>query len=163
MNNKTMKTIAGIIFLGLFAYSLVLFIRIIASGSLYYLGPISIIFFVVRLACPLFLGIASFNSKKLGKISIAAAIVYVAITLYNLAGLIRYSFPTVGFLLLIIFIAAYVIAMKAKNGSVFDVKDTASEAAKKQYQAEKQATLYDQQLKDGIITQEEYDQITKNK
>ena len=163
MNNKTMKTIAGIIFLGLFAYRLPSFIRIIALGGLYYLRPISIIIIVVRLACLLFWGVASFNNKKLGKISIAAAIVYVAITLYNLAGSIRYSFPTVGFLLFIVFIAAYGIAMKAKNGSVFDVKDTASEAAKKQYQAEKQASVYDQQLKDGIITQEEYDQLTKNK
>jgi len=162
MNSKTMKNIAGIIFLGLFAYHLRLFM-IIAPSGLYYSRPIIMINIVVRLACPLILGIASFNNKKLGKISIAAAIVYVVITLYNLAGSIRYSFPTVDFLLLIVFIAAYVIAMKAKNGSVFDVKDTASEAAKKQYQAEKQVSVYDQQLKDGIITQEEYDQLTKKK
>lgn len=163
MNNKTMKFIAGIIFLGLLAYSLPSFIRIIASGGLYYLNPTSMILSVVRLACLLILGINSFNNKKLGKLSIAAAIIYVVITLYNLAGAIRYRFPTVGLLLLVIFIAAFVLAMKAKNGTVFDVKDTASEAAKTQYQAEKQTSVYDQQLKDGIITQEEYDQLTKNK
>lgn len=40
--------------------------------------------------------------------------------------------------------------------------DPNSEAAKVQAQTEKQTSIYDKQLKDGILTQEEYDQITKN-
>lgn len=40
--------------------------------------------------------------------------------------------------------------------------DSNSENAKIQAQMEKQTSIYNQQLKDGILTQEEYDQITKN-
>lgn len=161
MNNKTLKTIAGIIFLGLFAYYLWPFINIIASGALFYTSPIYTILTVIRLVCLAILGISSLNNKKLGKISIAVAIVYVVITIYSLASVIRYYFPTIDILIFVIFIAAYVMAMTTKNGSVFNVKDTVSEAAKVQFQAEKQTLIYEQQLKDGIITQEEYDQLSK--
>lgn len=40
--------------------------------------------------------------------------------------------------------------------------NTSSEAAKVQAQAEKQTSIYDEQLRDGILTQEECDQIMKS-
>jgi len=65
----------------------------------------------------------------------------------------------------VISIAIVIVAlmMSSSKSAFFNVKDTVSEAAKQQIQAEKQTTIYDEQLRDGIITQEEYDQIMGKK
>lgn len=45
----------------------------------------------------------------------------------------------------------------------FNLKDAGSNAAKREAQTKSQNTLYDDRLRDGLITQEEYDQIMSGK
>lgn len=60
-----------------------------------------------------------------------------------------------------LFIIAYLLAWSV-TGEKHILKDTESENAK--IQKEKQVSIYEQQLKDGIITQDEYNQlVNKNK
>lgn len=81
----------------------------------------------------------------------------------NLIGLLRgavYGFSVPAFLTL----AAYAAAFFFSGGKeFFNLKDTGSNAAKREAQAKSQNTLYDDQLRDGLITQEEYDQIMSGK
>ena len=84
------------------------------------------------------------------------AIVYVVCAIVPMGNSIRYgSLSITGLAILLLFIGAYVIALKANDEKVFNVQDTVSENAKKQLQTEKQSSVYEQQLKDGIISQEE--------
>ena len=81
----------------------------------------------------------------------------------RLLGLLRgavYSFSVTAFLML----AAYAAAIFFSGGKeFFNPKDTDSNAAKREAQTKSQNTIYDDQLRDGLITQEEYDQIMSGK
>ena len=85
--------------------------------------------------------------------------VYVTV---NIITSMQYGFSASALTNLAILITAFVLSQKSSGGTVFDTKDTSSEAAKVQAQAEKQTSIYDEQLRDGILTQEEYDQIMKS-
>lgn len=81
----------------------------------------------------------------------------------RLLGLLRgavYGFSVPAFLTL----AAYAAAIFFSGGKeFFNLKGTGSNAAKREAQAKSQNTLYDDRLRDGLITQEEYDQIMSGK
>lgn len=71
-----------------------------------------------------------------------------------------YGFSVPAFLTL----AVYGAAVFFSGGKeFFNPKDTDSNAAKREAQAKSQNTLYDDRLRDGLITQEEYDQIMSGK
>lgn len=80
----------------------------------------------------------------------------------NIITSMQYGFSASALTNLAILIIAFVLSQKSSGGTVFDTKDTSSEAAKVQAQAEKQTSIYDEQLRDGILTQEECDQIMKS-
>lgn len=61
---------------------------------------------------------------------------------------------------LAIFIAAFVLSLESNAGFIVELK---RKAAKTLAQAQTQTSIYAQQLRDGILTQEEYDQLMKNK
>ncbi len=159
MDKKTMKSFAAVIFFGLFLYNLYGCIKLISYG----MYPTYLIMYFVRLLCPLvcgFIVLGKKNSKSMGVI----AIVYVVCAIVPMGNSIRYgSLSITGLAILLLFIGAYVIALKANDEKVFNVQDTVSENAKKQLQTEKQSSVYEQQLKDGIISQEEYSQLVNGK
>ena len=86
---------------------------------------------------------------------------YLLYLLFNLVrGLIYGHFTILG--LAFVLVLALALSLSADSVSaLFHVKDTASEAAKMKDQQDKQDDIYKEQLKSGILTREEYDQIMK--
>ena len=164
MNKKIMKAIAIVIFLWLFASCILSSCRIIAGGYLFYLSPISIIVDAINLISLGMCVVLAITQKKLKLLSIAA-ITHILCILWGFIatvigiGMISISMKTSLFYL-VLFIAAYACIVKTNVGNLFAVNDTKSEASKVQLQGKKQNEIYEQQLKDGIISQKEYNQLT---
>lgn len=96
-----------------------------------------------------FMGFYVLRQKKVSKILMALwSLPITIISVWNSVLKEEYVLPVILFAALILSRTGY--------------GDPNSEAAKVQAQTEKQTSIYDKQLKDGILTQEEYDQITKN-
>lgn len=108
------------------------------------------------------MGAFAFRQKKRGKVLNVLGIVYIGYIIINIITSMQYGFSASALTNLAILIIAFVLSQKSSGGTVFDTKDTSSEAAKVQAQAEKQTSIYDEQLRDGILTQEECDQIMKS-
>ena len=160
MNKKVIKNIAGAVCAGLFVYNLIPLI----TGSWIYMMPLPIILMFVKLVCLLILTINLFVSKNsIGKFAQLVAAAYTAIELFSLAEKSMFAFPMVGAILLVVFVTTFLMAVKTVNGKLYDTTDTTSEAAKVEMQAVKQEEIYDQQLRDGILTKEEYDMILENR
>ena len=109
------------------------------------------------------LGIRALQQKPRGKVLNILGIMYLLYRAVMWFSTLAYSFSIMGLITLLLLVAAFLLSAKANNEVIINTKDTASEAAKTQQQSEKQTSLYDEQLKNGILTQEEYDQITKSK
>lgn len=98
--------------------------------------------------------------KERGKVLNILALADIGLCLIGLLRGAVYSFSVTAFLAL----AVYGAAVFFSGGKeFFNPKDTDSNAAKREAQTKSQNTLYDDQLRDGLITQEEYDQIMSGK
>lgn len=157
-NNKIINIVAGIIFL----WRAVNEIRSVIHQAmdLFYINPIDLLMALYGIIVLSIMGVFALRQKKRGKVLNSLGIVYIGL---NIITSMQYGFSTRALTILAILIAAFVLSQKSSGGSVFDTKDTSSEVAKMQAQAKKQTSIYDEQLRDGILTQEEYDQIMKSR
>ena len=163
LDNKTINIAAGVIFLLRALSTVTNSFSQMAAGIPFYLNPIRLIMTLYGIIVLAIMGIQALRQKKRGKALNSLGYVYLGYVIFNLFSAFPHSLNVRALVSLALLIAAFVLTQKASGGAVFDTKDTASEAAKVQIQAQKQTTIYDEQLKDGILTQEEYDQIMKNK
>lgn len=152
-NKKTINTAAGVIFL-LRAASGISFVIELARGGLFYYyrwALLDLYEIVVLIAMAVF----AFRQKKRGKLLNSLGISYIIlkavnIRFYDFGALVRTA----------IVIAAFVLTWKADAGIVMEPK---GKAAKAGAQTQMQASLYAQQLQQGILTREEYDQLMKSR
>lgn len=163
LDNKTINIVAGVIFLWRAFKSVTSFISNAASGVLFYIGPFHLVMTVYGIVVLSIMGINALHQKKRGKLLNGFGIVYIGYDLVNILTSLPYSLNVRSLSYFAVLVAAFIYSQKACGGSVFDTSDTVSEAAKIQIQAQKQTAIYDEQLRDGILTQEEYDQIMKAK
>lgn len=163
LDNKTINIVAGVIFLWRAFSSVTSIISQMAAGVLFYINPIYLVMTLYGIIVLSIMGANALRQKKRGKLLNGLGIIYIGYVVVNLFTALPYSLNVKTLISLALLIAAFVLSQKACGGSVFDTSDTASEAAKVQIQAQKQTTIYDEQLRDGILTQEEYDQIMKTK
>ena len=162
LDNKTINIAAGVIFLLRALSSVTSIFSQMAGGVPLFLNPIRLIMALYGLVVLSIMGIQALRQKKRGKALNSLGYVYLGYVIFNLFSAFPHSLNVQTLVSLALLVAAFVLTQKASGGAVFDTKDTASEAAKVQIQAQKQTTIYDEQLRDGILTQEEYDQIMKN-
>lgn len=164
-NNKIINIAAGIIFLWRAFNGVWSIISQAVGGYLFYINPIYLVMNLYGIIVLTIMGVFALRQKKRGKVLNGLGIVYIGYVTVNIITSMQYGFSASALtnLNLAILIAAFVYSQKSSGGSVFDTKDTNSEAAKIQAQAEKQTSIYDEQLRDGILTQEEYDQIMKSR
>lgn len=157
--NKAKSKIAGILFVLISVYHLYS-VFIIAKG-IFPIDSINIHLTGI-LAAPVLLkvisslfmfitGVFALRQKKLGKM---LTIFYLIATFCTLMA----SVPAKQYVISAMVLGAHFL-LASDDGIAF-VKKT--EASKVKAQKEKQTTIYDEQLKAGILTKEEYDQIMKN-
>ena len=161
-NNKIINIVAGIIFLWRAVNGIRSIIYQAMEGYLFYTNPIYLVMNLYGIIVLAIMGVFALRQKKRGKVLNGLGIVYIGYIIVNIITSMQYGFSASALTNLAILIAAFVLSQKSSGGSVFNTKDTSSEAAKMQAQAEKQTSIYDEQLRDGILTQEEYDQIMKS-
>lgn len=159
-NNKIINIVAGIIFLWRAVNGIRSVIYQAMGSYLFYINPIYLLMNLYGIIVLSIMGVFALRQKKRGKVLNSHGIVYIGL---NIITSMQYGFSTSALTILAILIAAFVLSQKSSGGSVFDTKDTSSEVAKMQAQAKKQTSIYDEQLRDGILTQEEYDQIMKSR
>lgn len=157
---KIMNIAAGIVFL----WQAVDRIRsiIYMRGYLFYINPINLVMGLYGIIVLAIMGVFALLQKKRGKVLNGFGIAYIVYVIVTVITSMQYGFSARALTNLAVLIAAFVLSQKSSGGSIFDTKDTSSAAAKMQAQAEKQAAIYNEQLRDGILTQEEYDQLMKN-
>lgn len=129
---------------------------------MFYINPIYLVMNFYGIIVLSIMGAFAFRQKKRGKVLNVLGIIYIDYIIINIITSMQYGFSASALTNLAILIIAFVLSQKSSGGTVFDTKDTSSEAAKVQAQAEKQTSIYDEQLRDGILTQEECDQIMKS-
>lgn len=161
VNNKIINIAAGIVFL----WRAVNGIRSVIYQAMggFYINPIYLVMNLYGIIVLAIMGVFALRQKKRGKVLNSLGIVYIGYVVINIITSMKYGFSASALTNPVSLIAAFVLSQKSSGGSVFDTKDTSSEAAKMQAQAEKQTSIYDEQLRDGILTQEEYDQIMKSR
>lgn len=150
INNKMKNNVAGIIF---FWKALNIILNTISSAriglSKYYtiVDWGAIIYGVIVLSL---LGFVALRQKKRGKVLDGLGILYICyfIIIYNP---IVYGFIVYG----LISLAALIVAF-------FLSRNHDGEVAQFYTKSKTQLSIYDEQLRDGILTQEEYDHIMKN-
>lgn len=162
-NNKIINIAAGIAFLWQAVNGIRSVIYQAMGGYLFYIKPIYLVMNLYGIIVLAIMGVFALRQKKRGKVLNGLGIVYIVYVTIKIITSMQYGFSASTLTILAILIAAFVLSQKSSGGSVFDTKDTSSEAAKMQAQAEKQTSIYDEQLRDGILTQEEYDQIMKSR
>lgn len=101
------------------------------------------------------MAVYAFRQKKRGRLLNSLGIAYIIFDAVNIG---FYGFS--GLLSTAILIAAFVLTWKSNAGFVMEPK---SEAVKAREQAQMQASLYAQQLQEGILTREEYNQLVKRR
>lgn len=157
-SNKIISIASGVIFLWQAVSAIRSMISQIMAGGLS-------VYFVINLYGAIVLavmGIYALCRKKRGKVLNVLGIVYIGVWAVRIASFMRYGIAVRAIINVAVTVAAFVLSQKSTGGTVFNAKDTSSEAAKKQTQTDKQISIYDEQLRDGILTQEEYNQIMKN-
>ena len=75
---------------------------------------------------------------------------------------LAHVFNLQGILTLAVLIGLFVYTGKLNKDTMFASKEPETTVEKTHAQTKKQTSIYDQQLNDGILTQEEYDQIMEN-
>lgn len=159
LNSKTVNIAAGIVFLG---QAIWIALSLIQMFPYFDIIPVTRLLLYLAedlLGIPvlIILGVQALRQKKRGNVLNILFLIYISIY-----ALIRVSSLTLsGLVPMLILVAAFALTKKAENGTLFTVQDTTSEAAKAQAQTMQQNSIYDEQLKAGILTQEEYDQIMR--
>ena len=151
---KVFNILAGIIFLWRAVNGVRAIVFQATRGSLFRIDPIYLVMELYEIIVLSIMGVFALRQKKRGKVLNGLGIVYIGYTILNIIKILRYGFSPSTLIDPVILIAAFVLSR--------NTKDTNSEAAKVRAQAEKQISIYDEQLRNGILTQEEYDQIMKN-
>lgn len=166
-DRKTKYVIAGILFFLLAAWNAYLAymnIRQIMYAMSSYFYPqmflpvvynVALVFFFILFGC------WALRQRERGKAWDTVGLLYLLYRIFNLVkGLTygRFAIPGLAFVLVL----ALALCLSTDSVSaLFHVKDTTSEAAKMKDQQDKQDDIYKEQLKSGVLTQEEYDQIMK--
>ena len=163
VNNRTINFAAGIIFLWRAFNGVREIVSLATKGYLFYINPIYLVMNLYGIIVLSVMGVFALRQERRDKVLNGLGIVYIGYIIINIVKTLQYGFSTSALISLVIFIAAFVLSQKSSGGTVFDTKDTSSEAAKVRAQAEKQTSIYAEQFRNGILTQEEYDQIMKNK
>jgi len=163
LDNKTISIAAGVYFLWRAISCATTILSLVADGVLFYISPIFLIMTLYGAVVLTAMGIMALRRKQRSKVMNVLGIVYIGYAVINRFGAFQHFFNIKALVSLVLLIAAFVLSQKACGGSIFDTNDTTSEAAKVQIQSEKQTAIYDEQLRDGILTQEEYDQLMKRK
>lgn len=150
VNNKIINIAAGIVFL----WRAVNGIRSVIYQAMggFYINPIYLVMNLYGIIVLAIMGVFALRQKKRGKVLNSLGIVYIGYVVINIITSMKYGFSASALTNPVSLIAAFVLSQKSSGGSVFDTKDTSSEAAKMQAQAEKQTSIYDEQLRDGILT-----------
>lgn len=151
---KVFNILAGIIFLWRAVNGVRAIVFQVTRGSLFRIDPIYLVMELYEIIVLSIMGVFALRQKKRGKVLNGLGIVYIGYTILNIIKILRYGFSPSTLIDPVILIAAFVLSR--------NTKDTSSEAAKVRAQAEKQISIYDEQLRNGVLTQEEYDQIMKN-
>ena len=151
---KVFNILAGIIFLWRAVNGVRAIVFQATRGSLFRIDPIYLVMELYEIIVLSIMGVFALRQKKRGKVLNGLGIVYIGYTILNIIKILRYGFSPSTLIDPVILIAAFVLSR--------NTKDTSSEAAKVRAQAEKQISIYDEQLRNGVLTQEEYDQIMKN-
>lgn len=153
VNNKIINIAAGIVFLWRAVNGIRSVIYQAMGGYLlFYINPIYLVMNLYGIIVLAIMGVFALRQKKRGKVLNSLGIVYIGYVVINIITFMKYGFSASALTNLVSLIAAFVLSQKSSGGSVFDTKDTSSEAAKMQAQAEKQTSIYDEQLRDGILT-----------
>ncbi len=166
-DRKTKYVIAGILFFLLAvwnAYQAYANIRQIMLVMSHYFYPrlfLPVVYNIVLVFFSILFGCWALKQRERGKAWDIVGLLYLLYLLFNLVrGLIYGHFTILG--LAFVLVLALALSLSADSVSaLFHVKDTASEAAKMKDQQDKQDDIYKEQLKSGILTREEYDQIMK--
>lgn len=161
-DNKVVSIASGLFFLWQVIKGVRAIISLVAAGVVSYMNPITLLMWLYGIIVEAILGVNAMRQKKRSKLLNGFGIVHIGYVVVGILAELPYSFNVRTLAYIALWVAAFVYSQKACGGSVFDISDTASEAAKIQIQAQKQTAIYDEQLRDGILTQEEYDQIMKN-
>lgn len=173
MKNKTKRTIAGILFLLVAAAKLFEIVTILTTMTgidtqdfVTLLTLITLGFSAICSLVLLLVGVRVLKQKKLGKgmtYLTMFAVIFTAVNGITASGIIaggnvvdvkQFILPAVTF------VAWYLLI--SGGGTTVQREGQKGEADRVAEQAEKQTSIYDQQLKAGILTKEEYDQIMKN-
>ena len=164
-NQKIIFIVSGVVFLFLAGKELLL--RFINSiGYLSYYRTSYLLIAGCSIMVLIILGAFALLQRKRPVAVSILGLVYILYCAYNtIRGIFYLAFAASlkSVLYLALLIAAFVCTELAGRGSVFDLRDTRSEAAKTRIQADKQIAVYGDLLSCGAITQEEYDQLTKNR
>ena len=161
VNNRIINIAAGIIFLWRAFNGVREIVSLAMKRYLFYINPIYLVMNLYGIIVLSVMGVFALRQKRRDKVLNGLGIVYIGYIIINIVKTLQYGFSTSALISLVILIAAFVLSQKSSGGTVFDTKDTNSEAAKVRAQAEKQTSIYDEQFRNGILTQEEYDQIMK--
>ena len=160
---RVISIVASAIFLWRGINCLIDINELIADGSIFWIPITELLILLFETAVMLLLGIFALFQKKRGKLLNGCGLLYIAYLVVRFLRFLPYSFHVIAIMRLVLLTTAFFLSQKVCGGVVFDTKDTASEAAKIQIQNQMQTMIYDEQLRDGILTQEEYDQIMRNK
>lgn len=154
VSNKTISIAAGIIFLWQAAAGIWSMLQM--GGYFYHIARFYLVIDLYEIVVLTVMGVFALRQKKRGKLLNYLGMAYIG---YVLGEIITF-FQVSTLLRLAILIVAFVLSQKSNAGFIMEPK---SEAAKTRAQAQMQSSIYAQQLRDGILTQGEYDQIMKNK
>lgn len=164
MKNKTKRTIAGILFLLVAAAKLFEIVTILTTMTgidtqdfVTLLTLITLGFSAICSLVLLLVGVRVLKQKKLGK-GMTYLTMIVAISTVIIGG--NFMDAKQFILPAVTFVAWYLLI--SGGGTALQREGQKGEADRIAEQAEKQTSIYDQQLKAGILTKEEYDQIMKN-
>ena len=159
LNSKTVNIAAGIVFLGQAIWIALSLIQMFPYFDI--IPPTRLMLYLAEdlLGIPvlIILGVQALRQKKRGNVLNILFLIYYSFTIGIRIGSLTLS----GLVPILILAAAFALTKNAENGTLFKVLDTTSEAAKAQAQTMQQNSIYDEQLKAGILTQEEYDQIMR--
>ena len=173
MTNKTKRTIAGILLLLAAAAQLFGIVTVLTSmpeiDTQDFITLITLISLGLNALCTLVLilaGVRALKQKKLGKgmtyLTMFAAI-FTAMNSITASGIIAGGnvVDVKQFILPAVTLVAWYLLIFS-GGTALQREGQKGEADRIAEQAEKQTSIYDQQLKAGILTKEEYNPIMKN-
>lgn len=169
-NKKVNSIICGIVFLFLAFGAMASSIGLYPYDDLTGIGRIDLALSLCGFLIMSVMGVLALRQMNRSKVLNAMAIVFLVcrIAYYIVVG-IKYEVNPdlmasnlMKAYFLVFFIGAFVLSQKAGRDSGTKIDDSASEAVKMQAQEKMQTEIYWKQMQNGILAQEEYDQIIKN-